>query len=100
MPKICTNRRGAHNKQKYHVSDTKAVKIWMIQIGIRNVDISATTGIAGSTVSTTINGNRANRKVVAELLRRGCPETCFTTFAPVKETIVNDGELLHVDTSE
>ena len=58
--------------------DVKAVRIWMVANDVRPKDLKESLGYTQyGPVSQTINGKRRYRKVVAELIRRGCPAAHF-----------------------
>lgn len=58
--------------------NVKLVRIWMVANDVRPKDLQEILGYAQCTpVSLTINGKKSYRRVVNELIRRGCPAHYF-----------------------
>ena len=54
--------------------DAKKIKIWMLIIGLREIDIVREIGVKQPTVNRTLNGTRNNKDVLKYLVEKGCPE--------------------------
>ncbi len=61
------------------------IKIWMMRNGIQRKDIENETGLNGSNVTRTINGERNCRAVLRYLLNKGCPVDILDLPADVKK---------------
>lgn len=54
--------------------NVKKLRLWMVANDVRPKDLKETLGYAQYTpVSLTINGKKTYRRVIEELIRRGCP---------------------------
>ena len=54
--------------------NVKKVRMWMVANDVRPKDLKESLGYAQyAPVSLTINGKRPYRRVIEELVRRGCP---------------------------
>ena len=53
--------------------NTIKIKVWMLENGVRQSEISVAVNIGMSNVSRTIDGQRNCRAVLSYLLDKGCP---------------------------